>query len=206
VNSKPNIRDTRRHQIIIAARHLVAEKGLEALTFGALEKELSFTRGVITWHFKDKLEIVCAVLDSAIAEMDEEMFTHASNGTFPEKVHNVIANKVNGFLEHGEARQILVAFWSAPVPGTAKVSAGMFAIWRMQALHLFRMAQQDRTIAADVDCEAMAGVMVGVVLGIVIQASYAGPVRTEALIDEAAKSIIARCRRYDPVGPSAFVD
>ena len=65
-----SIRDLRRGQIVTAARRLVAEQGLEALTIGALEDRVSFTRGVITSHFANKDEIVQAVFASAIDEID----------------------------------------------------------------------------------------------------------------------------------------
>jgi hypothetical protein len=82
----------------------------------------------------------------------------------------------------------------------------MFAIWRMQASNFLRISQREHSISTEIDCTALGGVMVGLVLGIVIQSVYAGPVPTEALVDEAARSIVARCRRYDRVVPSNFVD
>ena len=42
------VRSSRRHG------GLVAEQGLDALTFGALEDRLAFTRGVITYHFAEQ--------------------------------------------------------------------------------------------------------------------------------------------------------
>lgn len=203
---EPSIRDVRRGQIIAAARRIVAEQGLDALTFGSLEKELSFTRGVITWHFEDKHEILSAVLESAVAEMDEDTFVSARiPESFADKVRAVLDSKVRGFLVHREAAQILVAFWTTPVPGTAALNAALFQGWRAQAAHLFKVARANRQIA-DVDVDAMAGLLVGLVLGIVVQTLYAGPVPTDALVDEAARCVIARCRRYDPVPPSSFVD
>ena len=64
------VRDLRRQQVVAAARAIVAQQGLEALTFAALERELGYTRGVITWHFRNKDEIVAAVLHDAVEDID----------------------------------------------------------------------------------------------------------------------------------------
>src|SRR5205814_9753674 len=57
-SASDSLRDLRRAQIVAAAREIVAGDGLESLTIGALEKRLGFSRGVITYHFRDKDEIV----------------------------------------------------------------------------------------------------------------------------------------------------
>src|SRR5688572_18339107 len=106
------VRDLRRGQIIAAARAVVAEGGLEALTIAALEERLGFTRGVITYHFRDKDEIVDAVLASAVAEIDAATLAEVgASQDFEAKVEAVIRTKVRGFLERVEATRILVAFW-----------------------------------------------------------------------------------------------
>src|ERR1700722_2409301 len=75
-----SVRDLRRGQILTAARRLVAEHGLEALTIGALEDRLAFTRGVITYHFANKDEIVRAVFASAIDEIDASVRREVEGG------------------------------------------------------------------------------------------------------------------------------
>ena len=62
VSAPETVRDLRRAQIIAAARAIVCRDGLDALTIGALEQKLAFTRGVITYHFAGKDDIVRALL------------------------------------------------------------------------------------------------------------------------------------------------
>src|SRR5690242_10507234 len=98
------LRELRRGQIIAEARRLVADKGLEALTIGTLEARLSFTRGVITHHFKDKDDLVVAVLESAIDEIDRAMLANVVAGrSFEDKVRAVLAGQIRGWIDHEDA-------------------------------------------------------------------------------------------------------
>src|SRR5437773_5389573 len=102
--SPETVRDFRRAQVIAAARSLVAEEGLEALTIGALEERLAFSRGVITYHFRNKDEIVEAVLAHAVAEIEEALRAELRASESPEeRVGAVLRSMVRGFLAHPEA-------------------------------------------------------------------------------------------------------
>jgi AcrR family transcriptional regulator len=46
-------------------------RGLEALTISALEGRLAFSRGVITYHFADKIRIVLASYVRGFAVVEE---------------------------------------------------------------------------------------------------------------------------------------
>ena len=72
--SAKTVRDFRREQIVATARSIVAAQGLNALTFSSLEAECAFTRGVISYHFKNKAEIVSAVFEDVVREIDEATY------------------------------------------------------------------------------------------------------------------------------------
>jgi AcrR family transcriptional regulator len=193
------VRDLRRSQIIAAARQLVADGGLEALTIGQLERRLEFTRGVITYHFRDKDEIVAAVLDSAVDSIDEGTFAEVNaSGSMPDKVRAVIATKVRGFLRERDARAILVSFW-ARIPSDPRVAAQnsrLFAAWRKQSCLLIKMGQAAGAFRDDVDPETAGALLVGIVLGIVLQASFESDlIDVDQLIDEGARTVLARITR-----------
>lgn len=182
----PDVREARRAEIVAQARRLVAESGLEGLTFGTLERRLPFTRGVITHHFKDKDEIVAAVLDSAVDEIDEATFADvASEATHEGRVRAVLTSKVRGFLEHREAGEVLVALWTrrASDPRADALNARLFGRWRKQARGLFA----DRA-----DADAQAALLVGAVLGIVLQSMFDPAIEPEPLIASAAAMFVLR--------------
>ena len=191
------VRDLRRGQILKAARRIVSEDGLEALTFAALEEKLAFTRGVITYHFENKDEIVDAVLRSAIDEIDAATHAEASASLEPEeKVRAVLRANVRGFVENVDAARILFSFWSrlAQDARARKVNAALYARYREQSAKLLR-AGQKQGVFGEFSVDAMAALLVGAVIGIVVQEHIApGAVDVEKTVEEAAQSVLARVK------------
>lgn len=189
------IRDLRRAQILAEARALVAAQGLAALTFGTLEKRLPFTRGVITHHFKNKDEIVDAVLDSALADIDAStVAVVAGVDRMSDKIRAVLRSKVNGFLHNVEASRILISFWGRVPTDTraAEINRALFGRYRGQSASLVRDGQQRGLFRDDADPESWAAVLVGQVIGIVVQALFeSDAVDVDASVDAAAAAIHA---------------
>lgn len=181
-----SLRDRRRTEIIDAARALVAEGGIEALTFGKLEKRLSFTRGVITYHFVNKDDIVTAVLHSAVEEIDvATLLDVARSATLHEQVSAVLNSKVQGFLNHPEATRILLAFWARPASDerSRAVNQRLFRTYRKQTKVLVEAS------GADLDVDAMSAFIVGTVVGVVTQVQL-DPERVDA---QSVVSIAVQC-------------
>jgi AcrR family transcriptional regulator len=189
------VRDLRRGQIVEAARKLVAEQGLEALTIGALEDRLAFTRGVITYHFANKDEIVRAVLASAIDEIDAAVRQEIEAGaTIEQKVRAVLHGNVRGFVDNEVAGRVLLSFWGrlSADAGVRKLNADLYARYRRQASKLLKRARAAGEVAK-VDPDVMASLLVGIVLGIATQHFFEpGAIDIEAAIDEAARTVLAR--------------
>ena len=59
-----------------AALHLIAEKGLRALTVGALATRLGVTKGSFYWHFHSRAELLAA----ALARWEQRATTDAMRG------------------------------------------------------------------------------------------------------------------------------
>jgi AcrR family transcriptional regulator len=182
-----DLRSLRRAQIIAAARAVIAKGGLEALTFAGLEKQLGYTRGVITYHFENKDEIVTAVLASAVDEIDRSTRAEvaAAHGK-SERVAAVIRAVVRGFLANVESLRVIIAFWGRlhAEPRIRAVNAKLHARYRRQTREV---------LGCD---EAMATVIVAVVLGIVAQSYFEpGAVDVDAAVEEAVRAVEARLKR-----------
>jgi AcrR family transcriptional regulator len=197
--AQESLRALRRTQIVEAARGLVAAAGLEALTVGALEQALGFSRGVITYHFRDKDEIVSAVLASAVEEIDASTRERLQEGPgaqgaspLEQAVRAVLGTKVRGFLSRREAGLILVSFWSrarqdGPLRGAV---AALYARYRAQSDRLIGLARRERG-----SCPARPGpfgaLLVGVVIGLVLQAFFDPSVNLDEAMEEAARALLA---------------
>jgi AcrR family transcriptional regulator len=198
VTAKPHVesvRDFRRGQIVAAARQIVAREGLEALTIAALEAELGFSRGVITYHFANKDEIVAAVFESAVAEIDEGVRAGVEAvGSLEEKVRAVLSGNVRGFLGRAEAVRVLLSFWGRMgVDRQARtLNAALYARYRARSTKLLKQAQVEGRAAA-IDAKAMSAVMVGVVIGVVLQETFEpGAIDVDAVLEEATQTLVAR--------------
>ncbi len=200
-----SVRDLRRGQIIRAARRIVAERGLGALTFGTLERELAFTRGVITYHFEAKDEIVDAVLDDAIAEIDRA--TEEAVRAEPAAADKLVAafsGMVRGFLARREAARVLISFWSrlSDDPRLAKKNAQLYATWRAKSAELVKHLKARGELPASCSPEGLATILVGLVLGVVTQVHFdETAIDAEAAIAEGAlalKGLVPTARQAGP--------
>jgi AcrR family transcriptional regulator len=189
------VRDFRRAQIVAAARRIVAKQGLDALTFGALEEKLSFTRGVVTYHFKSKDEIVKAVFASAVAEIDAAVRAEVeASASIEDKVRAIVRANVRGFVDKAEAGRVLLSFWGriSADADIRRINAELYARYRGRSAKLIKEARRAGAIA-DVDPSTIGALLVGVVLGIATQHYFdPGAIDVDAAIEEAARAIIAR--------------
>jgi AcrR family transcriptional regulator len=193
------VRDLRRSQIVGAARKLVAEGGLESLTIGALESRLSFSRGVITYHFRNKEEIVHAVLDSAVEEINQAALSAIEQETSIEKkLVAMIHATLRGFLDHVEAAYILLAFWSRVPsdPKVAETNARLFSDYRAYAVELTRQGQLEGIFDPDLEPETVASLLVAIVNGTAAQVIFEpGAIDPEATAKLATDTVLARLTR-----------
>ena len=197
------VRDLRRSQIIAAARALVAERGIEALTFAALEGRLGFTRGVITYHFRDKDEIERAVLESAVVDIDEALRTAlGASASYEERLRTIVRANVRGFVDRPEAGRVLLSFW-ARLSSDARIralNAELYVKYRRGTQKLLEGGRRAGDFV-EVDLDAAAAFIVGAVLGIVLQ-WYFDPravdvdAATEVACDAVAARLLSHRRRH----------
>jgi AcrR family transcriptional regulator len=198
VTRASGVRELRRGQIVAAARGLVAEGGLDALTFAALEQVLGFTRGVITWHFRDKDEVVRAVFDDAVAAIDRTVLAAVrAEATPTDRVRAVVREMVRGWLGATDAGAVLVAYWGrlGSDLDLARLNAALYGRYREATAELVRSGQARGAFDPHVDADTVAALLVSLVIGVGLQASFeraAGSDRfaLERAVDEAGEWVV----------------
>ncbi|MCC7537824.1 MAG: TetR/AcrR family transcriptional regulator [Deltaproteobacteria bacterium] len=194
VSAPETVRDLRRAQIIAAARAIVCRDGLDALTIGALEQKLAFTRGVITYHFAGKDDIVRAVLESALAEIDEASRAEVESSLSPaEKIAGVLRANVRGFVERPEAGKVLLSFWSrlSADRRIRELNAKLYARYRRRTSALIEEGRRSGELS-DVDAQHVATVVVGLVLGIATQWYFEpAAIDVDRAVDTAVAAVLA---------------
>jgi AcrR family transcriptional regulator len=190
------LRDLRRGQIVAAARKIIARDGIDALTIATLEASLTFSRGVITYHFANKEEIVHAVLASAVEEIDAGTKDAVLAGSTPEdKMRAVIRANVRGFVDRPEAGRVLLTFWGR-LSSDARIrtlNARLFEKYRKRVTALIEEGQSSGAFSRDVDVAGTAPMIVGAVLGIALQWYFdARSVDVDAAIASASDAVLGR--------------
>ena len=160
-----------------------------------LEARLHYTRGVITYHFRDMDEVVAAVFRSAIDEIDAATSAEVAASASPvEALRAVVHANVHGFLAHIEATRILLSFWSrlAADRRFRLLNRELYATYRARTASLLRLGQAAGAFQR-VNIDRMAALVVGIVIGIVAQ-TYFDPKHVDpaGLIDEATATLLAR--------------
>ncbi len=193
-----SLRELRRGQIVAVARRIVAEEGLEALTIGSLEARLAFSRGVITYHFQNKDDIVHAVLESAIDEINAGSAGQLSPEMGgEERLRTALRSYIHGFIDKVEATRILLSFWGriSSDKRARKANAARFAAYRRGVAQLLAAARASGEFSSEINVDGLAAVLVGVVIGIATQSYFEkGAIDAAAATDEAVQVALARLR------------
>jgi len=189
------LRELRRGQIVAIARKIVADEGLEALTIGSLEARLAFSRGVITYHFQNKDDIVHAVLESALEEINGSMATGTAAGNHEDRLRATLRTYIRGFIEHVEATRILLSFWGriSSDKRARKANALLYATYRKGIAQMIEAGRGAGEFGNDVNVDGLAAVLVGVVIGVAMQSYFEkGSIDADAATEEAVNAALAR--------------
>jgi AcrR family transcriptional regulator len=81
VSPRIDITAIRRQQIIDAVRRIIAREGLAAVTIARIAEEADVSRGVVTYHFERKNEILHDVLRAAMRDSNEAGATLVVDGS-----------------------------------------------------------------------------------------------------------------------------
>jgi AcrR family transcriptional regulator len=97
----------RRQQIITAAERLLARKGWTATTFADICKEAGISNGVLTYHFKDKDEILLAVLEKASQTSNDRFFSMLQEQpSWHDKLNLIVRSSLSSTEEERELSKL----------------------------------------------------------------------------------------------------
>jgi TetR/AcrR family transcriptional regulator, transcriptional repressor of bet genes len=97
----------RREQILAAAERLLAHKGWAGTTFADICKEAGISNGVLTYHFKDKDEILLAVLEKVSRTSNDRFFSLLQEQTsWPDKLDLIVSSNLSSTEEERELSRL----------------------------------------------------------------------------------------------------
>jgi len=146
--------ETPRGRLLVAAAQLFKEKGYNRTTVRDLAAQVGILSGSIFHHFKNKDEILFAVMNEVVIAMDEALKVSLSKAnTINDKVRALVANELD-FI-HGKtsnATYVMVYEWRALSEGYQQQimqgRAGYFELWQ----NTMDEARRQGVITMEPDC------------------------------------------------------
>lgn len=91
----------RREQITRAAIEILAEKGFAAASLSLIAERVDVSKGVLSYHFADKADLVCAVVTSVLDDAGAWMTPRIEGASsYREALHRYIAANVSFLTTH----------------------------------------------------------------------------------------------------------
>ncbi len=159
-----------REALIVAATAELAEKGIEAASLNAICDRAGFTRGAFYVHFKDRDDLVAAVVERIIGSFQEEVI--ATGGaredlvtTIGQYVSAVVAGSpATKGTKHWQFHHTLAACSHSAKLRSRYVGLQKRAIERVEAAAA--AGQQAHTVRDDVPARSLAEILVLLTLGV----------------------------------------
>lgn len=168
--ARVDVRSIRRDQILDAAEHLVAQRGWSQTSFAEICREAGISNGVLTYHFKDKDDLLLALYERTACTWKEhfnsdcaasaEPTTNPFLGMVQEAAQAVEADRQVFLLllhylseapDHPEVRERIQAMFGEM---RAKMSLEIAAVWEAEGV------TGDTAVASGVLQSAMAGFLI----------------------------------------------
>lgn len=159
--------ESRRRQILDAAQHVAARRGLDHLTVRQVAAQAGLSSGLVFFHFHSKEALLLGLLDDLLGWLVAG-HTAAATASPPTTLPQAIRAEVSTGRVERERTEILLQFWILGLgnPGIRRrIRAAMI---RYQDLFLLaaRQALAGRPPAdARISPESLAGLSIAVVLG-----------------------------------------
>jgi len=110
----------RREQIIAATIAVLAEGGLPAASLAAIAQRAQVSKGVISYYFAGKEDLLRAVVDSVLADADEYMRPRVlAAKSHLEALRTYVTSNVGYIDEHRKEIRALTEIFNASPPGNS---------------------------------------------------------------------------------------
>ncbi len=105
--------ESRKEEIIIAARQLFAEKGFYGASMNDLVAASGLSKGGVYWHFASKEAIILAILEDMFAHDGAAVMTIlAGEDTAVDKIHAIMAHSCAVLLEMSDLLPVIYEFYA----------------------------------------------------------------------------------------------
>ena len=203
-------RDARRGQTIDAARACVLEHGLEAVSMEMIIARSGLSTGAVYRYFKSKDDLIRAAITAATSEIGAAAAPVLADPTpaLPSQLLGELLTAWTGYSRSGvgaaaglDRMPVALHGWSYAQtdPETRATLQASLRGFRDRCVPLVRQWQAEGLIAAGVEPDAVAQLMLSICLGFVAQRSLTGDAEVQAHADALAALTRARPAEVDTV-------
>jgi len=159
----------RKQQIIDAARKLIIRKGSEHLTVRAMALEVGITEAAIYRHFKNKKDVLSFLMTNILDDMLQELIKGAEeNSDALDVVGAVLQNHLSKIEQRrGISFQIIAEIISLGDKKLNRLVYTKLTEYYNQLRTLFERGAKTRSIRSDIDLDAAAMILFGMIQGVV---------------------------------------
>lgn len=169
---KQRRRDATANMLVTAAEAVIARNGYEKVTMREIASEAGCTAGTLYTYFKNKHDLLLAIIEKHSASALEIFFAAANHtGTPLERLRNMMQTAVDYAANNRNFFRVLYS--GAPIrpltvmPGLSEhISAKWQELWQIE-LGIIREAQALGDIRTDFDAESIHAFMHGLGMGII---------------------------------------
>lgn len=194
--SKRRIRTTKeqtRDALIASAMELFAKRGLDAPSLDEICAHAGLTRGAFYVHFKDRDDLLVAVMDRVGTAILDELFALGSGGFAGAVSRFVEASKSGRYplMPAGGIRPYQLIDACARSPALRDRYLGLVRMSAARLAELVRGGQAEGMLRADIDPNHTGVLMVAVVVGLQTLADLGVPVALDTLAPELMRLLVA---------------
>jgi AcrR family transcriptional regulator len=198
MSDRVDVGSIRRAQIVEAACRVIHRKGIQGASLAEIEQEAGISRGVLTYHFPSKEDIILAVFDATIARMkagaEVDLAGAKSGWERLEVVLDFVLNRKPVNDEFDYLNYTFLAQMSHREDFRARLAAEYAEIRRRIAEDLAEEAR--RAGLEDDEVQALAAVLHGALSGLVMQLNVdPGAIDRAAVLRTVRAMILGRLGR-----------
>tara|TARA_Y100000588_G_C13853150_1_gene752883 strand:+ start:103 stop:684 length:582 start_codon:yes stop_codon:yes gene_type:complete len=167
---------TRQIEIINASKDLIGERGLQTLTIKNLAEKMSFSEPALYRHFKDKNEIIKALLLFHKNIIQKNVLNILnSKRTSLEKFKYILEFKFKHIRKNPELVMIVFSETSFQYNSTLSIVVHKMLEQRTKKIiHLIKNGQKENSIRQDIDAQQLAIIILGSIRNTILSWKLSG--------------------------------
>jgi AcrR family transcriptional regulator len=167
-----NINEIRRKQIVDAAITVMARRGWSEASIDEITREADVSRGLVSYHFKDKKELLSGVLTRCKEVFDAAVSDAIEGSRDPvERMRIVIRASLNQISTDPVNYEVFLHFTAGAraEPELGEQIRDLWAEYRTASARAIRVGQRRKAFRQNMDPDAAAAVVIGSVTGVALQ-------------------------------------